>query len=158
MKTNWIAACLAVCFAGASGGALAQDVTYRKDIKPLFDKQCVECHGSDAPYYGEFKENEKHFTGKKQGPRMDSYADVIFYIGWPDTGALMRRLDDGKSAGGKPGNMHKYLGETDEERAKNLELVKAWVGPQGWTMKRWEARGGVPGISREELEKIKVKY
>ncbi len=159
MKANWKSAGLAACLAGASAVALAQDVTYRRDIKPAFDKLCLECHGGeDAPYYGEFKENEKKFTGKKQGPRMDSYADLIFFIGWPDTGALMRRLDDGKGAGGKPGNMYKYLGETDEERQANLALFKAWVGPGGWVMNRWEARGSVPGISRDELDKIKVKY
>jgi hypothetical protein len=86
MKVVWKAACLALLVAGVSG-AQAQNVTYRKDIKPL-----------------------------------------------------------------------KYLGETDEERARNLALFKAWIGPQGWTMKRFEARGGVAGISREELEKIQVKY
>ena len=37
---------------------------------------------------------------------MDTYADLIFFVGWPDTGALMRRLDDGKTAAdGKPGNV-----------------------------------------------------
>jgi hypothetical protein len=89
---------------------------------------------------------------------MDTYADLIFFIGWPDTGALMRRLDDGKSAAGKPGNMYKYLGDTDAERAQNLALFKAWVGPAGWTMKRWSARGAVPAVSREELDSIRVKY
>ena len=32
------------------------------------------------------------------------------------------------------------------------------VAPEGWVMHRWEARGSVPGISREQLDKIKVKY
>jgi mono/diheme cytochrome c family protein len=50
MKVIWKAACLALLVAGVSG-AQAQNVTYRKDIKPLFDKQCLECHGADAPYY-----------------------------------------------------------------------------------------------------------
>jgi hypothetical protein len=54
--------------------------------------------------------------------------------------------------------MYRYLGETDMERQKNLAVFKAWVGPEGWTTKRWEARGSVPGISREELDKIRVKY
>ena len=159
MKANRKATWLAACLAGACATAVAQDVTYRKDVKPAFDKLCLDCHGgADAPNYGEFKENEKHFSGKKQGPRMDSYADLIFYVGWPDTGALMRRLDDGRGAGSKPGNMYRYLGETDEERQKNLAIFKAWVGTEGWTLKRWEARGAVPGISREELDRIKVKY
>ena len=132
-----LSAVLSLALAGASAVALAQDATYRKDIRPLFDKQCGECHGGpDAPYYGEFKDNEKQFTGKKQGPRMDSYADLIFYVGWPDTGALMRRLDDGKNAGGKAGNMYRYLGETDEERQKSLTVFKTWVEPKDWTLKR----------------------
>ena len=41
----------------------------------------------------------------------------------------MRRLDDGKGApGGKPGNMFEFLGGTSEERAKNLQTIKAWLG------------------------------
>jgi hypothetical protein len=159
MKILWKTAAMAACLAAASAGVQAQDTTYRKDIRPLFDKQCAECHGGpDAPYFGEFREKEKQFVAKKQGMKMDSYADMIFFVGWPDTGALMRRLDDGKSAGGKPGNMYRYLGDTDEERQKNLAVFKAWVGEDAWNMKRWTARGNVPAITKEELDKIKVKY
>jgi hypothetical protein len=89
---------------------------------------------------------------------MDSYADLLALIGWPDTGAVMRRLDDGKNAGGKPGNMYQYLGSSEEERQKNLDLFKAWVGPDAWVLNRFRARGSVPGITKEQLEKIRVKY
>ena len=34
--------------------ALANDVTYRKDIQPLIKAQCSECHGSDSPTLAEF--------------------------------------------------------------------------------------------------------
>ncbi len=160
MKATWRAAGLAVWFAGVSASGLAQDVTYRKDIKPLFDAKCVACHGAASPTLAEFLEDQKKFTAAMKGPRMDSYADMIMLVGWPDTGAVMRRLDDGKSAGagGKPGNMHQYLGATDEERQTNLQTFKAWVGPEGWILKRWNARGNVPGITKEELDKIRVKY
>jgi len=160
MRTIRTSALIVAAALAASGTtAAAQDVTYRKDVRPVFDKYCGECHSApDAPYYGEFKENEKKFTAKKQGPRMDSYTDMLYFIGWPDTGALMRRLDDGRSAGGKPGNMYRYLGESEEERQKNLKVFQDWVGAGGWILKRWEARGDVPGISREELDRIKVKY
>ena len=71
----------------------------------------------------------------------------------------MRRLDDGKSAAdGKPGNMYRYLGETEEERQKNLQLYKEWVGTDAWKPNRWEARGKVPAITKEDMDKIKVKY
>jgi hypothetical protein len=71
----------------------------------------------------------------------------------------MRRLDDGKSAaGGKPGNMYQHLGATEEERQKNLNLLKQWVGKDAWKFNRWEARGKVPAITKEDLNKLKVKY
>ena len=145
--------------AGVCVTALAQEVTYRKDIRPLWLEKCSGCHGSGSPYLGEFLENEKNFTQQMKGPRMDTYADLIFFIGWPDTGAIMRRLDDGKSVKtGKPGNMYQYLGATEEERQKSLNTFKNWVGTDAWTLKRWDAKGDVAGITREELGKIKVKY
>ena len=144
--------------AGVSAASWAQDVTYRKNIKPLWDQKCVGCHGTGSPYLGDYKEDQKKFNAMFKGPRMDTYADLVFFIGWPDTGAIQRRLDDGKSAGGKPGNMYQYLGGTDEERQKNLNLFKEWVGKDAWKLNRLKARGKVPGLTKEELEKIKVKY
>jgi len=144
---------------GVSTAGIAAEVTYTKDIRPLWEKKCAACHGASAPYLGDFKENEKKFKAQFKGPRMDTYADMVFFIGWPDTGAIMRRLDDGKSAaGGKPGNMYQYLGATDEERQKNVNLFKAWVGEGAWKSNRWEARGNVPAITKEDMDKIKVKY
>ena len=138
---------------------VAAEVTYRKDIRPLWIQKCTDCHGAESPYLGDFAENTKKFEAIKKGPRMDTYADLVFFVGWPDTGALMRRLDDGKgSSGGKPGNMYKYLGETEEERQKNLSLFKEWVGKDAWRFNRWEARGTVPAITKEDLDKIQVKY
>lgn len=142
-----------------SMASFAADITYRKDIQPLWEKKCSACHGSSAPYLGEFKENKKKFEAQFKGPRMDTYADLIFFIGWPDTGAIMRRLDDGKStASGKPGNMYQYLGATHEERQKNLNLFKDWIGKDAWKLNRWKVRGKVPAITKEDLDKVKVKY
>jgi hypothetical protein len=94
-----------------------------------------------------------------KGPKMDTYTDLISFVGWPDSGALMRRLDDGKSTSdGKPGNMYQNLGATEEERQKNLNLFKQWVGKDAWKLNRWEARGKVPAITKEDMDKIKVKY
>lgn len=160
MHRKWKAAGLAVLLAGVSSGALAQDATYRKDIKPLIEARCVGCHGTGAPTLAEFKLDEKKYTAAMKGPRVDTYENLLQIVGWPDTGAIMRRLDDGKSehAGGKPGNMYQYLGSSEEERQKNLDLFKAWVGRDAWVLNRFKARGKVPGISKEQLEKIQVKY
>lgn len=143
----------------ASAQVMSAEVTYRKDVRPLMVQRCFVCHGADAPYLGDFDENKKKFEALLKGPRMDTYADLVFFVGWPDTGALMRRLDDGKSTSdGKPGNMYQNLGATEEERQNNLNLFKEWVGKDAWKLNRWEARGKVPAITKQDLDTIKVKY
>ncbi len=158
MVKHWIASA-AVLLTGVSS-AQAQDVTYRKEIAALWQSKCITCHGAKSPERADFLLDETGYAAKSQGPRMDSYERFIAFIAWPDTGALMRRLDDGSSAhaGGKPGNMHQYLGATDAERAANLKLVKDWVGAGAWNLNRWEARGAVPAVTKAQLGKIVVKY
>lgn len=129
--------------------SFSDEVTYRKHIKPLFDSKCLSCHGPDTPEYYGFKEEKDKWISMGKGPRMDTYSHLIFYTAWPDTGALMRRLDDGKITG-KQGNMYQYLGSKEEERQQNLKLFKEWVG--NWTLKRWKE------ITKEDMEGIKVRY
>jgi hypothetical protein len=135
-------------------GAAAQaaDVTYRKDIRPLWERQCMACHGEFSPYLAEFDENKNTYKELSRGPRMDTYANLAAFVGWPDSGALMRRLDDGKNTGdGKPGNMYPHLGADESARQKNLALFKAWVGEGGWVLKRFKE------LTREELGRMKVE-
>lgn len=135
----------------------AQDLTWRKDIEPIVKKHCADCHGADTKEYGDWMLLDS--TARRQeGPRMDTYTTFMNYVVWPATGAMMRRLDDGRSSDGKPGNMYKYLGETDQERTRNLQTIKAWLGDGAWFLNRFEARGNVPGVSKEQLAKIKAKY
>jgi len=132
--------------------AQANDVTYRKDIRPLWEAQCMACHGASSPSLAEFDENKDKYKARSRGPRMDSYAHLVAFVGWPDSGALMRRLDDGKhTKDGKPGNMYRYLGSDEAERQKNLALFKAWVGEDGWVLKRFKE------LTREELGEMKVE-
>ena len=74
-----------------AGVASAQDVSYRKDIAPLWQSKCAACHGAQSPERADFLLDEKGFAAKSQGPRMDTYERFIAFIAWPDTGALMRR-------------------------------------------------------------------
>jgi len=46
--------------------------------------------------------------------------------------------------------MYQYLGVTEEERQKNLQMFKAWVG--NWSLKRF------PEMTKEDLAGISVKY
>lgn len=148
MKTVLIAIAAAAVL---SAPAFSADVRYTEDIRPLFERYCSACHGPGSPEYKDFKAEKARFTAMSRGPRMDTYPHLIYFVGWPDTGALMRRLDDGAdTAGGKPGNMYRYLGSEEEERREHLRLFKAWVG--NWTLKRWGE------ITKEELDLIKVPY
>ena len=130
----------------------AEEVTYTGQIRPIFEAKCAGCHGKDAaPEYQAFKNEKEKWLAKGQGMRMDTYSHLVFFTAWPDTGALMRRLDDGKGAKeGKPGNMYQYLGATDEERQKNLAIFRGWVG--SWVLKKW------PEVTKEEMNGITVKY
>jgi hypothetical protein len=148
-RTGWLMAGLIV----SMGTALADEVTYRKDIRPLWERQCSGCHGTASPYLGEFDENKDKYEAMSLGPRMDTYADLLFFVAWPDTGAIMRRLDDGRlTQDGKPGNMYVNLGATDEERQKHLALFKAWVGEGAWVLKKKD------DVTKEELLRIKAEY
>ncbi len=154
MKKSIVAAAAMALFAVSAG---AQDLTWRKDIEPIIKKGCAECHGADSKEYGEWMLLDEA-KRRKDGPRMDTYTTFMNYVVWPATGAMMRRLDDGSSAGGKPGNMYKHLGETDEERAKNLKTIKVWLGDGAWFLNRFKARDNVPGVTKEQLEKVQAKY
>lgn len=149
--------CTAALLTGFALSVSAQDLTWRADILPIVKANCIECHGADAPDFGEWMlwEDAKR---KKDGPRLDQYANFMNHVVWPASGAVMRRLDDGSSTGGKAGNMYKYLGETDAERAKNLKTIKTWLGEGAWNLNRFKARGDVPAVTKEQLEKIKAKY
>ncbi len=142
-----------------AGTADAQELTWRKDIQPILQAQCAGCHGSSAHVYEEWNLDREKLTKQNIGPRMDTYAHFMRHVIWPATGSIMRRLDDGKAApGGKPGNMYGYLGATDAERARNLQAIKSWLGDGAWNLNRWSSRGNVPGITKEQLDRVKAKF
>lgn len=131
--------------------AFADEVTYRNDIRPLWQQKCMACHGETAPSLAEFDENKEKYKQLSQGPRMDTYLNLIAFVGWPDTGALMRRLDDGSNTKDrKPGNMYENLGADEAERQKNLALFKTWVGEGGWFL------GKLKEMDTSTLMKMKV--
>jgi hypothetical protein len=156
MKRNLLASIACAAFALP---AMASDVTYRNDVQPFIKARCAECHAGDSPSLQEFKLDEEKFKKAKMGPRTDTYEHLLSIVVYPDPGAFMRRLDDGtNTADKKPGNMHKYLGETDAERAQALVMLKAWVGDGGWNLNRWAAKGDVPPVSKEQMNALKLKY
>ncbi len=152
MRIAILLAALSTTTAFMTTAALAaEDITYRKHIRPLWEQKCMGCHGQASPYLADFEADKEKFTKLNVGPRMDSYPALIIYVGWPDTGAIMRRLDDGKTAPNtKPGNMYQYLGGDDAERQKNLALMKSWVGEGAWSLGRFK------DLDKDTLTKMKV--
>lgn len=135
----------------AAATAQADEITWSGTVKQVFDRHCITCHGSEAPEYGAFKKDKDAWLKKGAGMRMETYSHLVSFVAWPNSGALMRRLDDGKgSKEGKAGNMYQHLGSDEQERQANLALFKAWVG--SWNLKRWA------DVSKDELNGIKVKY
>ena len=87
-------------------GMVRAQVAYQKDIRPLFEAKCSMCHGPASPLVDEFKKEKERHTKENKGPRMDSYSLSLEFVKGKDAGAMMRRLDDGKSkTDGKPGNI-----------------------------------------------------
>jgi mono/diheme cytochrome c family protein len=131
---------LAVLLAALGAACKAQDpvperVTYANRIRALVEKQCGECHGPKSPTMAEFDKDKERYKKEDLGPRYDTYENLLVVVNGSDTGALMRRLDDGTNTkDGKPGNMNKHLGDDDAQRKASLALFKRWVG--GWTLKR----------------------
>jgi hypothetical protein len=121
--------------AAVTGSAAAQSVTYENTVQKILAERCMGCHGKDAPALAEFDKDKEGWKKKMKGPRIDSYANLMILVNGSDAGALMRRLDDGKSTkDGKPGNMYVWLGSSDAERAQRLGVMKKWVG--NWSLKR----------------------
>lgn len=149
MKKRMAAIGLVVMTASAVN---AEETTWSGSIREIVEKHCLVCHGPEsAPEYPLFKKEKDKWLSRGLAMRMDTYSHLVSFVGWPNTGALMRRLDDGKgSKEGKPGNMYQHLGATEEERHKNLALFKAWVG--NWSLKR------MPETAKEELNGILVRY
>nr|WP_326531498.1 cytochrome C [Rhodoferax sp.] len=167
MKLSLIASIASIACAVVALPAVAADVTYRNEVAPMLKKYCAECHSekAGAPSMADFNLDQEKYKKEKVGPRSDTYEHLLQLVNGKSTGAFMRRLDDGTSpySGGKPGNMYKYLCEQDNkdnnaECAANLLVLKAWVGEGGWNLNRMSARGDVPALTKEQMDKVKVKY
>lgn len=145
--------------ASLATATLAADVSYRSAIHPLIKDRCLGCHGDESPALADFLQDQQKYKKEMQGPRLSTYGELIQVIGWPETGVFMRRLDDGShSANKKAGNMYRYLGDTDAERATNLNVVKAWVGEGAWNLNPWEKTDDLPSIAKDQMDKLKLKY
>lgn len=131
---------------------LAEDITYTKHIRPLWEDRCERCHGASAPTYDVFKKDMRTYELDDKGPRMDTYESLMFFVnGAEEAGALMRRLDDGSNTkDGQPGNMYRHLGRSEQRKA-NLQIFKQWIGEGAWLVKKSDE------FSKDDLQKVKAE-
>ena len=89
-------ASLTTLLAGCAGSpAQTSQVTYENTIRNVVTAHCAGCHGANAPSMADFKKEKDKYTQATLGPRMDTYEDLMVMVNGSDTGAIMRRLDDG---------------------------------------------------------------
>ena len=88
---------------------------------------------------------------------MDTHENKFVLISYSDSGAFIRRHDDGtsQSAGSKSGNMYKHLRQAETERAKTKDVLKARLGEGTWSRNRREVCGDVPAMTKAEMEQLK---
>lgn len=119
------------------------EVSYQRDIKPVWDARCAACHGSQSPEPAAWEQGKDQYKQRWIGPRMDSYDALYQYVTGSKPGALMRQLDNGMHNGkGKPGGMYTFLGDTEQERQANLALFQRWIGTEVWASKLWYDKPG----------------
>ena len=91
----------------------AQEVSYKRDIKPLFERFCVECHGNDSPKGGISLTSvaSMKLSGRKSGPGIvpgkPDESSIVRYV----RGELLPRMPKGGPA----------LSEND------LHVIRCWI-------------------------------
>jgi len=142
-----ISATLSLSLISASFPVLSADkpkadrAMFQNQILPIFEANCMDCHGEDAPSYKTYLTAPEKFKKEKLGPRMKSYDEVMLFVLGPETGSMAKRLDDGAHTPTKRrGNMYKYLGESDREREENLKILKLWIGEKSWQQSAAQAK------------------
>jgi hypothetical protein len=119
----------------------ADRAIFQAKILPIFEANCMDCHGDDAPSYATYLTAPERFKKEKLGPRMMSYDEVMLFVTGPEFGSMARRLDDGANTPNqRRGNMFKYLGETDRQREENLRILKQWIGEKSWRQSAAQAK------------------
>ncbi|MDZ4288832.1 MAG: c-type cytochrome domain-containing protein [Prosthecobacter sp.] len=110
--------CLALWIALLGSHAQAQSISYEKQIAPLLDSYCIDCHG-DTDADGEF--------------RLDSFANLlvggksgkVVAAGKSADSLLVKFLEGTSDRKGK--NQFMPPGKRDKMKPEEIALIKAWI-------------------------------
>ncbi|HYF36392.1 MAG TPA: c-type cytochrome domain-containing protein, partial [Prosthecobacter sp.] len=100
------------------GSSLAQIISFEKQIAPLLDTYCIDCHG-DTDADGEF--------------RLDTYANLLtggesgkaIVAGKSADSLLVKFLEGTSGRDGK--NQFMPPGKRDKMKPEEIALIKAWI-------------------------------
>ncbi len=110
------------------GWAVAQPVSYNRDVRPILSNQCFSCHGFDAKH----REAEMRLdTSEGAYGKAESGATIIVPGNLKDSEAWQRIISDDKSEVMPPPKSHKKL--SDEEKA----IIKRWIESGAVYEKHW---------------------
>jgi mono/diheme cytochrome c family protein len=103
--------------AGAEPAAQAnQDVTYAQAIKPIFDKNCIKCHGKDKQKAGlRLDSREAAIQGSDDGP--------VFEIGKSAESVLVTNIS-------RTGSEDDWMPPVDRGEPltrDQIALIRAWI-------------------------------
>lgn len=105
-----------------------KDVTYAKDIKPLFEASCIKCHGGERQKAGlRLDSLEGVLKGTRDGKVVEAgkseKSTIVIAVSQIDPeNAMPPRKKDGRGPGGPGGgNPPKPL------TAEQVGLVRAWI-------------------------------
>lgn len=106
--------CIAMFVAGTLAHADTGSVTYREQIKPIFDQHCVECHEGWFPKGGLRMDSLENLQeGGKNGP--------AYFAGKPDKGRLINMI---KQVPGRFSQMPPGAKSLSEEQ---FQLIRRWI-------------------------------
>lgn len=156
-KPNSTLLCLVVAAAGLTAQAAVdlsklppastqQDVTYAKDIRPLFESSCLRCHGAERPKAGlRLDSLEGVLKGGKEGkviaPGQSEKSKLVIAVSRLDEeSAMPPKPRPGRGRGGRgqgeragggnppPGGARGPMGPLPKPlTAEQVGLVRAWI-------------------------------
>jgi len=107
-----------------------KDVTYAKDIKPLFDASCIDCHGAEKKKAGlRLDSLEAVLKGSKEGKVVEvgksEKSSLVIAVSQLDPEMTMppKKKGGGGGAGGSGGGGQPPKPLTPEQ----VGLVRAWI-------------------------------
>jgi mono/diheme cytochrome c family protein len=106
-----------------------KDVTFAKDIKPLFDASCIKCHGAERPKAGlRLDTSENVLKGSREGKvvevgKSDKSPLVIAVSQLDPEMAMPPRKKNAKQPGGPAGGGEPPKPLTPQQ----VGLVRAWI-------------------------------